>query len=66
MTTYYVATLSKFVLVNTDGDADARAKGLLALRKFDDRWPAHLPIEIRTVRPATDDDRSLNDLPIWN
>lgn len=59
MTTYYVATLAKYVLINAADETEARAKGLPALREIYDRWPKHLPIEIRVVRPATEDEIDL-------
>ena len=51
MTTYYVATLAKYVLVEAQNEADARQRGLAALRELD----ASHSINIRTIRPATND-----------
>jgi hypothetical protein len=52
MTTYYVATLAKYVLVHAENEADARRLGHAALCELE---PAQ-PIRIRTVRPATADE----------
>jgi hypothetical protein len=52
MTTYYVATLARYVLVEADDEADARRK---AVAVFAHRWPdIHAVPRIKTVRPATD------------
>ena len=57
MTTYYVATLASYVLVDADSEAVARERGRVALQElFTDvrhRLGQDMPIEIRTVRPAT-------------
>lgn len=52
MTTYYVATLARYVLVKAENESDARQRGHAALRELD----ANLPINIRTVRLATADE----------
>ena len=52
MTTYYVATLARYVLVEAENESDARQRGHAALRELD----ANLPINIRTVRLATADE----------
>ena len=52
MTTYYVATLARYVLVEAADAAQARERGEAALRELD----ANLPINIRTVRQATGDE----------
>jgi len=52
MTTYYVATLAKYVLVEAENEADARRRGHDSLRELD---PGRA-INIRTVRPATADE----------
>jgi hypothetical protein len=52
MTTFYVATLSRYVLVDAANEDEARilAKpGLEALRPG-------APVDIRTIRPATDEE----------
>jgi hypothetical protein len=60
MTTYYVATLARYVLVDASNESDARERGyaaLLALNANDGR--AGATIAIRTVRPAADDEIEL-------
>jgi hypothetical protein len=60
MTTYYVATLAAYVLVEAPNESDARERGyaaLLDLYANDGRTGA--TIAIRTVRPATDDEIEL-------
>ncbi len=52
MTTYYVATLARYVLVEAENESDARQRGHAALRELN----ANLPINIRTVRLATADE----------
>jgi hypothetical protein len=52
MTTYYVATLARYVLVQAENEDDARRCGKAALRELD----ANTPINIRTVRLATPDE----------
>lgn len=63
MTTYYVATLARYVLVNAANEHDARIQGLAALHELyadlRNRLGREVPIEIRTVRPATDDEIEL-------
>ena len=60
MTTYYVATLARYVLVEADNDADARERGRAALHDlYADDGRAGAAINIRTVRPATDDEIEL-------
>jgi hypothetical protein len=63
MTTYYVATLAHYVLVEADTEEEAqdRARPLLEeLRAGVARAGAdRLPIRIRTVRPATADEIAL-------
>ncbi len=59
MTMYYVATLSRYVLVDAPDDASARESGLAVLQ--DARVETRTPIEIRAVRPATADENEL-----WN
>jgi hypothetical protein len=57
MTTFYVATLARYVLVDAENESDARELGRTALHDLytcDRRAVA--AINIRTVRPATDDE----------
>src|SRR5688572_32875991 len=59
MTTYYVATLARYVLVEAEHEWEARERGYAALYElYDDvrRRFGNMPVEIRTVRPATDDE----------
>jgi hypothetical protein len=54
MTAYYVATLSRYVLVEAASEEDARCLGRVALAALFADYRGDLNIEIRTVRPATD------------
>ena len=60
MTAYYVATLARYVIVEAENEAQARERGAAALRELYADVRAKLgrevPIEIRTVRPATSDE----------
>jgi hypothetical protein len=57
MTTYYVATLARYVLVDADTESDARQRGCAALHDlYADDGRAGAAINVRTVRPATDDE----------
>ena len=55
MTMYYVATLSRFVLVDAATEDEARLLGQPALDALD----PNTRVVIRTVRPATDDEVEL-------
>ncbi len=56
MTLYYVATLARYVLVDAADEASARQIGQSALQaEAGDR----AAIQVRTVRPATDDEIEL-------
>lgn len=59
MTMYYVATLSRYVLVDAPDDASAREVGLEALQT--EHVERRTPLEIRTVRPAT-----AEEIEFWN
>ena len=59
MTTYYVATLSQYVLVDAD-EAAARIAGQAALAELDGGCRGRVPVVIRTIRPATDDEIELD------
>ena len=52
MTTYYVATLGRYVLVDAKDEADARELGRLALVELN----PSMPFNIRIIRPATADE----------
>lgn len=60
MTTYYVATLARYVLVEADDESAARVAGHAALHDLyadlRERLGRDMPIEIRTIRPATTDE----------
>lgn len=60
MTTFYVATLARYVLVEADDEATARVAGHAALydlyADLRERLGRDVPIEIRTIRPATTDE----------
>jgi hypothetical protein len=57
MTTYYVATLSCYVLVTAENETLARELGLPLLANLLGR---EMPITVRTVRPATSDEIALD------
>ncbi|MBX3435742.1 MAG: hypothetical protein KF847_20685 [Pirellulales bacterium] len=63
MTTYYVASLARYVLVEAEDAAAARVAGQAALHDLfadlRERLGRDVPIEIRTVRPATTDEIDL-------
>jgi hypothetical protein len=60
MTTYYVATLARYVLVDAKNELDAREQGNAALREmYAAGGRSGEAINIRTVRPATDDEIEL-------
>ena len=60
MTTYYVATLARYVLVDAENEADARERGHAALHELyadlSERPGREVPINIMTVRPAAEDE----------
>lgn len=60
MTTYFVATLAYYVLVDSENEADARERGYVALGELYDAdgWGG-AAIDIRIVRLATDDEIEL-------
>jgi hypothetical protein len=60
MTTYNVATLARYVLVDANNESDARERGHAALHDlYADDGRADAVINIRSVRPATDDEIEL-------
>jgi len=63
MTTYFVATLARYVLVDADNDSDARERGHAALHELyadlRERLGRDVPINILTIRPATEDEIEL-------
>jgi uncharacterized protein YbjQ (UPF0145 family) len=60
MTTFYVATLARYVLVDANNEFDARERGHAALRDlYAEDGGADAVINIRMVRPATDDEIEL-------
>ena len=63
MTAYYVATLACYVLVNANNEAEAHELGKPALQNLyaesRERVERYAPIEIHTVRPATEDEVEL-------
>ena len=65
MTTYLVATLARYVLVDAESESEARRLGLPALHALyadvRERLGKDVPIEIRTVREATQD-----EIDLWN
>ncbi len=64
MTTYYVATRAFYVLVEAANETEARQLGQPALQKLQANVSAQvreLPVEIRVVRPATDDEVELEN-----
>jgi hypothetical protein len=65
MTTYLVATLARYVLVDAESESEARRLGQPALddlyADLRERLGKDVPIEIRTVREATQD-----EIDLWN
>lgn len=63
MTTFYVATLARYVLVDAADETEARTRGQSALYELYTDLRARLgrdvPIEIQTIRPAKDDEIAL-------
>ena len=63
MTTYLVATLARYVLVDAANEDEARALGQVALHDLyadlRERLGKDVPINILTVRPATDSEIEL-------
>lgn len=63
MTTYYVATLARYVLVDAANKEDAVEKGRQALHALypdiRERLGQEVPINIKTVRLATNDEFEL-------
>lgn len=63
MTTYYVASLARYVLVDAESETQARELGRAALHELyadlRQRWGKEVPIEIRTIRQATSDEMDL-------
>ena len=57
MTTYFVATFARYVLVDAETEARARELGQLALHELfadlRERTGGDVPIHVLTVRPAT-------------
>ena len=60
MTTYLVATLARYVLVEAHTEIDARERGYAVLHDLyadmRERLGGEVPINILTVRPAADDE----------
>jgi hypothetical protein len=60
MTTYYVATLAKYVLVEAENQGQARELGRVGLEKLHAdagrQIGMEMPINIHVVRPATTDE----------
>jgi hypothetical protein len=74
-TTYLVATVARYVLVDAANEDEARRLGLIALREMfvDEAGPfaKEVPINIATIRPATDDEIALQrahdrNVAAWN
>ncbi len=63
MTTYFVATFARYVLVDAEDETQARELGRDALHDLyadlRERLGREVPIEIRTVREATEDEIEL-------
>lgn len=63
MTTYFVATRVRYVLVDAEDETQARELGHTALHELyadmRERLGREVPIEIHTIRPATDDEIGL-------
>ncbi len=60
MTTYYVATLARYVLVDAENETQASELGHEALHELyadlRERFGKEVPINILTIRPATSDE----------
>ncbi len=65
MMMFYVATLARYVLVEAETETQARESGRRALYDLDadlaEKFPHDVPINIRTVRPAT-----VEEIEFWN
>jgi hypothetical protein len=63
MRTYYVATLARYVLVEAENEHHARERGHASLCELyadlRERLGREVPINIQTVRPATEDEIEL-------
>lgn len=63
MTTYFVATLARYVLVDAENEDQAREVGYSALHELyadlRERLDQEVPINILTIRPATHDEIEL-------
>ncbi len=63
MTTYYVATLARYVLVEAEDETTARERGYTALHALYsdvcERLGRDVSIEIRTIREATTEEIEL-------
>jgi len=63
MTKFYVATLARYVLVAAETEDQAREAGRRALydlyADICEKFNHHVPINIRTVRPATPEEIEL-------
>ena len=57
MTTYYVATRARYVLVEAENETQARELGQVGLHELyadlREHWGREVPHDIHTVRPAT-------------
>jgi len=63
LTTYFVATRVRYVLVDADDETQARELGRTALHELyadmRERLGREVPVEIHTIRPAADDEIGL-------
>ena len=59
MSTYYVATLASYVLVDAADECEARREGATALSRMNAERGSNAPVHVRTVRLATDDEIEL-------
>jgi hypothetical protein len=62
MTTYYVATLAHYVLVDAPTADEARVRAVPLLEQLLEQLrggPGRFPVAVRTVRPATADEIEL-------
>jgi hypothetical protein len=64
-TKFYVATLARYVLVDAETEDQARKAGQAALydlyADLREQYQHDVPINIRTIRPATQD-----EIDLWN
>lgn len=62
MTTYLIGARARYVLVDADNEQQARVQGEVCLKDLYAHFGLKdVPVEIRTVRPAT-----AHEIQLWN